>query len=203
MVMTLPPSQLAAYIPGEGVNYHTFTFCIDACGTFCWVIYLCWILWAFHPNHFSSGLWIQKPTETKHLSLLDFLAGLILLTIETGYLRILHRLFSHIALDMWNKRLLGSIQSLTIFMRSQRSLKTWEITDKIHVYVCVCISLSIYISMSDALNLRGQDIVHKDANVCVCLQIGLEKDIFLKLRNSHNWNTCLLLSLVPGMQLDN
>lgn len=94
-VMILPPSQLAAYIPGEKIHYHTFTFCLDTCGTFCWVIYLCWILWVFHPNHCSRGLWIQKPVETKPLALLNFLACLIQLTTDTGYLRIWHFSWDH------------------------------------------------------------------------------------------------------------
>ena len=138
MVMILPPSQLAAYIPAERIHYHTFTFCLDTCGTFCWVIYLCWILWVVHPNHFSSGLWIQKPIETKPLALLNFLAWLILLTIDTGYLRIWYRLFPPIAMDMWVRRLLGSIQIITIFHEITKKTENliWQNT---YVYVCVCI----------------------------------------------------------------
>jgi len=33
------------------------------------------------------------------------------------------------------------------------------------------------------VNLRGQEITHKDKNVCVCLQIGLGDDVFLTFRN--------------------
>lgn len=68
-VMVLLPSQLAAHNPGERINYHIFTFCLDICGIFYWVIYLCWNLWVFHPNHSISGLGIQKSTETKPLAL--------------------------------------------------------------------------------------------------------------------------------------
>lgn len=110
--MVLLPSQLAAHNPGERINYHIFTFCLDICGTFCRVIYLCCILWVFHPNHLSSGLWIQKSTETKSLALLNFLTWIILLTIDTGYVRIWHRVFPSIAMDMWGRRLLGPSEQL-------------------------------------------------------------------------------------------
>lgn len=46
--------------------------------------------------------------------------------------------------------------------------------------------LCVYISMSVIyVNLRGQELLHKDKNVCVCvcLQIGLGEAIILAFRN--------------------
>lgn len=121
-VMVLLPSQLAAHNPGERINYHIFTFCLDICGIFYWVIYLCWNLWVFHPNHSISGLGIQKSTETKPLALLNFLTWILWLTVDTGYIRMWHQVFPSIAMDMWGRRFLDQRSSSRILLGPLRHL---------------------------------------------------------------------------------